>query len=147
MKLKSVILVFITLSFLSCSLNNDDNSNDDVIITQWNLVHITGGIAGVDEIFEIGDIIWFFDSLSGQLTVTNNNIDDTIQDGLDTGVYDYLFFDDGTNIFLLIDGNEFGAIDIATNNQEFTIDQNITSQGSGADGFLFQFEKSIVVVN
>ena len=147
MKLKSVILLFISFTFLSCSLGDNNNNNNEVVLTQWNLIHVTGGIAGVDETFEIGDIIWFFDDTSGQLTVTNNNTDDTVQDGLDTGVYNYSFIDTGTNVFISINDIEFGALLIFSNNQQFNIDQNITSEGSGADGFLFTFEKSIVVSN
>lgn len=147
MKFKSVILLFITCTFLSCSLNNNDNTPDETIITQWNLVNVSGGIAGVDNTFEIGEIIWMFDDLTGQLTVTNNNTNDTIEDGLNGGVYDYFFVDDGSQLFIIIDDSEYGAITISTDNQEFTIDQNITQAGTGADGFLFSFKKTTTVIN
>jgi len=45
---------------------------------------------------------------------------------------------DGNNTFLIIDGNEYGSITVLTNN--LIIDQNLTSTGTGADGFIYSFQ-------
>ena len=39
---------------------------------------------------------------------------------------------------LIIDDNEFGGLIILNNN--LTIDQNLTSTGTGADGFIYSFQ-------
>jgi len=78
-----------------------------------------------------------FNELQGSLTVLNNNTND-VEDGLDSGTYNYSLLDDGNNTFLIIDDNEFGGLIILNNN--LTIDQNLTSTGTGADGFIYSFQ-------
>ncbi len=50
---------------------------------------------------------------------------------------------DETNKFLIINDNEYGGLIV--NDTELIINQNITSSGSGADGFIYSFQKVIVV--
>ncbi|MFH6768348.1 hypothetical protein V8G56_06350 [Gaetbulibacter aquiaggeris] len=67
-----------------------------------------------------------------------NNNTNAVEDGLDSGTYRYDLLDDGKNIFLIIDDNEFGGLTLSNN--ILTIDQNLRSTGTGADGFIYSFQ-------
>ncbi|WP_299548426.1 hypothetical protein [Seonamhaeicola sp.] len=142
MKRKILILATIFLTITSCNLS-DDGNNEPTVITlyHWNLINVSGGLAGVDNDFEVGDIVWNYDQFTNKLYVENLNPDDMIEDGLDTGTYDFLIFDVATNLFTVLDGNEFGEIyNSETDNTILIIDQNSLSTGAGADGFIFTFK-------
>ncbi|WP_282136209.1 hypothetical protein [Seonamhaeicola maritimus] len=142
MKTKILILVTVFLTLTSCSLSNDTNEGPiEVTLVHWNLINVTGGIAGVDNDFEVGDIVWNADEFNSMLAVNNSNPDDTIEDGLDTGTYDFVLFETGGDIFTVIDGDEFGKIYISeTDNTLLIIDQNELSFGPQADGFIYTFK-------
>jgi len=136
------ILVISFLSLTNCSIGNNDNTQPQVVEVYWNLINVTGGVAGVNEDYALGTIIWRFNEASGVLSVENNNTDDTKQDGLDSGNYSYSILDDNGNMFLVVDSNEIGRLTITAN--EFVLNENETSQGSGADGFIYTFRKTTV---
>ncbi|GAA4897448.1 hypothetical protein GCM10023311_22820 [Flaviramulus aquimarinus] len=133
----------------SCSVNNVDNtSNNQITITQWNLINTSGGFAGVNDNFEIGDIIWVFNELTGSLTVINKNTDDMLQDGLDSGNYSYIFSENDSNLFLTVnDSIEFGLLTISEDTETFTLNQNVTLAGIAADGFIYTFEKMVIIID
>lgn len=143
MKNKFLIIISLMTIFTNCSLN-DTNDNDPIIIkTLWNLTNVSGGIAGVNNDFDLGTIIWTFSADNSTLTVINNNTDDTIEDGLDSGTYPYTIETIGDNSFLTLADNEYGKLTVSET--ELVIDQNITSTGTGADGFIFTFKRITLV--
>lgn len=56
----------------------------------WKLVNVSGGIAGTNDDFADGLITWKFNA-NHTVTITNNNTDDSKQDILESGTYDYVF--------------------------------------------------------
>ena len=128
-------MIFVVI-ITSCSINNDDDK-PQVVRSEWHLKNVSGGLAGVNNDFDFNQVIWMFNELQGSLTVLNNNTN-AVEDGLDSGTYNYSLLDDGTTTFLIIDDNEFGGLIILNNN--LTIDQNLTSTGTGADGFIYSFQ-------
>lgn len=113
--------------------------------TYWHLTNVSAGVAGVDNDFNLNDIVWSFDNTTNKLTINNTNTDDTIEDGFDSGVYNFSVTTVGSDEFLVIDSNEFGNV-VATQTQ-LTIDQNITTIGTGADGFIYTFTRVTIVEN
>ena len=135
--MKNLFLLFITYSFyITTSCTN--NGNNDGQTETWNLTNISGGIAGVNNDFQQGTIIWILNPQSSTLTIENNNTDNNY-DGFDSGIYAYNIQNISGKSFMIIEGIEFGGITILQN--EIIIDQNLTSNGSGADGFILRFEK------
>lgn len=131
--LTSIILIVISTS---CSINNENNK-PQVVRSEWHLKNVSGGLEGVNNDFVLNQIIWIFNESQSSLTVLNNNTN-AVEDGLDSGTYTYALLNDSNNTFLIIDDNEFGGLTIL--NDILTIDQNITSTGSGADGFIYTFQ-------
>ncbi|MBU3821433.1 hypothetical protein KO566_05125 [Flavobacteriaceae bacterium XHP0103] len=148
--MKKIILITL-LSFFSltnCSLGNDTNENQqEVVRVLWHLANVSGGINGVDNDFDINVVVWEFNEISKVLTVTNNNETPSLEDGLDTGTYPYYITEtgNGNEAFISLNNNEFGEI-IVTNNT-LVIDQNETSSGPAADGYIYTFSKQIIVEN
>ncbi|MCF7569290.1 hypothetical protein L3X37_13085 [Sabulilitoribacter arenilitoris] len=136
---KSVIFVLSCFFvFSSCSLNESDSSAPQEIEYYWHLIQVTGGVAGIDERFDVDTIVWNFDDDTGTLTVDNNNTDDSIEDGLDGGTYSFSVLDIDGNTYLLVDDEEIGSFNV--NQSTFTLDTNKMSTGTGADGFIYLFQ-------
>ncbi|MFI0427847.1 hypothetical protein [Mariniflexile sp. HMF6888] len=136
-------LSFITLT--NCSIGNNDDIPDQIITTYWHLTNVSGGVAGVDNDFDLNDIVWHFNNTTNKLTIKNTNTDDTIEDGFDSGVYNFSVTTVGSDEFLVINSNEFGKV-VVTQTQ-LTIDQNMTTSGTGADGFIYTFTRVNIVKN
>ena len=147
MKRYILIAFYCLITFTNCSISN--NNNDDipnqVIKTYWHLTNVSGGFAGVNHDFELGDIIWFFDEVTAELSVENLNTNNSLEDGLDTGNYIFSVQEVNNETFLIIDSNEFGNFTFSQT--ELVINQNITTSGSGADGFIYVFERVLVTEN
>lgn len=142
--MRHTLLILFTCFFIftNCSIKND-NTTPDVVRVYYNLINVSGGIEGVDDYFELGTITWTFNDETGILTVVNENIDNTKQDGLDSGDYNYSVLNSGGNSFLIVDSNELGSLEYITNN--LIINGNETSEGSGADGFIYTFSLTTVI--
>lgn len=124
----------------NCSLDNGNNNESGTItIVFWHLTNTIGGLAGIDDQFDLDTVIWSFNEVNGTLSIQNNNTNDTKQDGLPSGTYSFSVSLNSGNYFLYIDGAEFGSCSIS--DTELTIDQNITTSGSGADSFIYTFNK------
>lgn len=136
MNLKFLTSIILIVIITSCSINNEDNKIQ-VLRSEWHLKNVSGGLEGVNNDFVLNQVIWMFNEPQSSLTVLNNNTN-TVEDGLDSGTYTYALLNDGNNTFLIIDDGEFGGLTILNN--ILTIDQNITSTGSGADGFIYTFQ-------
>ncbi len=142
----SILIAFLSLITISnCTINNDENYNPQVYKTYWHLVNVSGGFAGVNNDFDLNKIVWFFDETENTLKVTNTNSTD-VEDGLDTGTYPYtLITGDNNMLFLSINSNEYGFLDISET--QLIIDQNITTNGTGADGYIYTFRRILVLDN
>ncbi|MGJ8591857.1 MAG: hypothetical protein ACSHXF_04880 [Aquaticitalea sp.] len=119
-------------ALVSCS-DDDDNSTQLSHTTTWNLTHVFGGFAGIDQTLPSGLVQWTFDSETDMLTVVNNNTDEMVVDFFDSGTYPYSIQNDGTNDLITIDGIDFGIYTETEN--EITIDQQVN------DGFLLTLTK------
>ena len=136
MNLKFVTSFILIVIITSCSINNEDDKIQ-VLRSEWHLKNVSGGLEGVNNDFVLNQVIWMFNEPQSSLTVLNNNTN-AVEDGLDSGTYTYDLLDDGKNIFLIIDDNEYGGLTISNN--ILTIDQNLRSTGTGADGFIYSFQ-------
>ena len=139
-------LIIVTLSLIlltNCSVS-DNNDENQIIKTYWHLRNVSGGLAGVNINFDFNKIVWSFDEETHIITVNNTNTDD-VEDGLDTGNYPYSILNVGSDSFLIINSNEFGGLTVSQT--QLIIDQNSTSTGGGADGFIYTFARVTVVEN
>lgn len=134
----------ITLLILFCvfTLTNCKKDDEDICCAypitlegSWSLVHIQGGFAGVDDVFENGIVVWYFDTETNTILVENNNIDNTVlYDGLESGTYSYEIVTENETDYLYIESSNFGVLTYSS--FQLSIDSNI-----GADGFLMVFER------
>ncbi len=138
--MKSKILVLVVVGFCGVIAScNDDSPQASTINGTWNLKNISGGLAGINDDYNQGIIKWIFDSHALTLTVENNNSQNTIYDGFESGIYSYSVLESGDNSYLIVEDTEFGGYTLTENN--LMIDQNKTSTGSGADGFIIELER------
>ena len=103
---------------------------------KWNLVHVYGGIMGVNEQYPAGDVTWNFtaDSVIVEHTGTNSTYF-----SLPSGTYAYDVIQTGGNTYLSISQSEMGQFII--NGTSMDIDQNKYSTGEGACGFYMELER------
>jgi len=141
MKWHLFIALFSLLAFTNCS--TDTNETPKAYVTYWHLVKVSGGIAGVNTIFEKDAIVWHFNDATSKLTVKNKNTNETIEDGLDTGNYTFSITEVGSDKFLNINSNEFGGFTLTQT--ALVIDQNKISNGTGADGFVYTFKLVVAI--
>ena len=122
--------------FTNC--NSDDDSNQaETLNGIWNVKNISGGFAGIDDEYDAGIITWTFNNQV--ITIVNNESQGNIYSGFESGTYNYSINEVNGNNYITINNAEYGGYALSINN--LTIDQNQTSSGSGADGFMLQFER------
>ncbi|MCB0446073.1 MAG: hypothetical protein KDD03_00905 [Gelidibacter sp.] len=131
MKTKYLFLVLFVCTLLSGCSSNDDPTPTTTI--EWNLISVTGGLAGVNDTFDPGLITWTFNSNTNTVIVVNNNTDDTLIDFFDSGTYTYVTTVVGSDVHVTIDGIEFGVITQTAS--QMTLDQQ------ALDGYLVTFTK------
>ncbi|WP_166965438.1 hypothetical protein [Yeosuana marina] len=139
-----VLLLLFSVTLNNCSLNSTNDTNTSQIIkSSWNLVNISGGFAGVNENFNTGEIVWSFNEDNSILTVTNTNTSGSIEYGPISGTYSFSVTNNGSNLFLFIDSNEFGSFTVTQN--QLIIDQSMTTNGSAVDKFIYIFQRSSII--
>ncbi len=150
MKVKFLVPIIALFLLFNCSVNDDNNTDQqepqEIQIYQWHLTNVSGGIEGVDLDFEMDTVIWVFtvDFVgSGTLQVQNNNTDTTLEDGLETGIFSVSIPVYDSQSILFIDGDEFGGV-LTPTEEDLVINQNITSNGAGSDGFIYTFKRKII---
>ena len=121
------------LVFTGCSTDNAHEKNDKLGGT-WSLINVSGGFAGIDEDFEKEAIVWKFDTKDGTLIVANNDGSNAINNGLPTGTYTYSVLQEKDLFYLEVNDKEIG--EIAIDKSQLVLDQNSTTMGNGADGFV-----------
>jgi len=130
-----IVCAFLILIFI-CSCTDNDDSN--ATIEKWNLINVSGGFAGIDLTIEKGEIIWTLNEHDSILDI-ENNYRGTFVVSLPTGRYSYFVEEINNTSYITIDRDEYGGIDILGN--QIVIDENISSTGTGADRFVFRFER------
>lgn len=128
----------------SCDKDEDATSfiNSGLVGT-WNLNNSSGGFAGISCDYQSGEVVFVFDNMDN-LSITNNVINTTALCGgqeigisLESHTYGVLTSNDKK--FLLVDDQEVGELKI--NEDQFTLNQNSSSEGSGADLYFLTFVK------
>lgn len=84
--------------------------NADFIMAKWDLININGGLSGVDQRFDRGEVTWEFDTEKVDI---QNNSDVEPMIGFETGTYDYSILE--SEIYMAqyeleINGNTLGPI-------------------------------------
>ncbi|MCM4162119.1 MULTISPECIES: hypothetical protein [unclassified Arenibacter] len=134
MKVYAIIpLLGLIFALNGCSTDGTAENSDKLNGT-WSLINVSGGFAGVDEDFEKGRIIWKFDAGEGTLAVSNNYGSNDNYYGLPIGTYTYSLLEVEGQYYLQLNDKEVGEVVVARS--KFLLDQNSTTSGSGADGFL-----------
>ena len=147
MKYSLIIACISLFTLTNCSLDSVNNDIPQVTKIIWNLKNVTGGIDGVDNDFATGKIVWEFKDATSSLTVSNTNTDTSIEDGLDSGNYTFSLTEIGSDTYLNINSNEVGKIIFTDSGNTLTINQNLKSTGTGTDGFVYMFTKSVIIDN
>ncbi len=73
------------------------------------------------------------------MIVVNNDDSSTIFNGLSSGNYNYSVLKEKDKYYLLVNDKEMGGI--LFTEAKLILDQNNTTSGSGADGFVLVLEK------
>lgn len=114
------IFFFLALVLISCS------KEDKGIQGKWNLVNVSGSIAGVNIDHPKGEIVWNF----GESLVITNNYNGNFNFSFPTGKYDYEIKDD---IKLFVNGTQFATI------TSMTDDELDLGQPQISDGVFYHF--------
>jgi hypothetical protein len=122
MNLKYLLLALILL-FIGCK--KDDNEG---IMGKWNLINVSGSIAGVNIDHPKGEIVWDF----GENLIITNNYTGNFDLSFPTGKYDYELKKDMT---LYINGNEFGTVTSLTDTSMEV------GQPKWSDGVFYKFSR------
>jgi len=138
----SILCCFALFFLISCE---DDEENIDPIIGSWNLTQLMGGLAGVDENYASGDIVWTFSEDSLFIEGSSPFIAE--------GANSYLIVEYGDSLFLNPNYRVESPTQFFTyleiNDDEMTLNENSvlymtdndTTLTTLADGFFYSFEK------
>ncbi|MCB0444073.1 MAG: hypothetical protein R2812_01185 [Gelidibacter sp.] len=122
MRTKLFILAVLSFTFLTNCNSDDTNSTTNPLSGLWNLTHISGGIAGFDQSYEIGDITWSFNTETQMVTIVNNVINNFTV--LQSGTYTYsVLTTDDQEASLIINDMNLGILEFSENT--VTIDQKV----------------------
>ncbi len=146
--MKRGLLITLCCFFIltSCTVKNDQEINPVKTKYLWHLIQVNGGIAGINDEFELETIIWTFNEGTLKLTIENKNLDDGKQDGFDSGTYDYTLKTVDNDAYLIVNDNELGKATFTQEQDGLTINENLKTSGNGADGFIYTFKRTVVVV-
>ena len=127
-------LICFVLLLSSCSRTDNNLGNEEAINVTWSLKSTVGGLAGTNVNFNMGTVLWTFNDSSNTLTVINNNTNDDVYDGLETGSYSYTMTTiDGLEYLIVNEDYNLGRLEYI--NSELTLDNGIP-----LDGLLLTFE-------
>ena len=128
---------------ISCNNTDDNNPTPQNVEGTWRLASVRGGIAGINDEFSDGSIVWTFET-GGNISVLNSNTDESKQDLIETGDYVYTFQPNpvtpetcAENIY--IDGVSYGC---------YTIDGNtLTMNQVESDGYEVILKRLPIAIN
>ncbi|MEO1253758.1 MAG: hypothetical protein AAFY41_02560 [Bacteroidota bacterium] len=100
----------------------------------WNLINVSGGLAGINDSYNKGLIIWSFGE--NMVEIENRSVDENYLDTFESGKYPYQIINSNNQLYqnLKVDGLNLGSI-TTLNNRQLIVDQR------AADGFLYFFER------
>lgn len=147
MKYSVIIACISFFALTNCSLDSVNNTQPQTTRILWHLNNVSGGPDNIDIDFPANKIVWEFKIENLSLIVTNTNTDTSIQDGLDTGIYTYEVKNEGGIEYLKINSIEVGKVTFTNNDTQLTINQNEKSTGTVTDGYIFTFDKTVIVAN
>ena len=130
--LSALLILFLTDS---CTVD-DDVIVDSNILGRWNLVQVSGTIAGTRYNFNYGDVTWDFALQS--VIVTNNNLNENLIGTFESGTYSYQVSNVAVEAFSCVQTISFFADDVNClqfDNNTLYISQNI------ADGITLKFNR------
>lgn len=140
MKLLPFFLFFLCL--LSCKNDDDIITNTDISDTntleldgKWSMISVTGGFIGTDHFFDKEVVVWIFDQTNKTIQVKNNNENNSLEDGLSSGTYEYSINTIEDNQELLINGNSIGNFELSDDKKKFILEEVFR------DGFRYEFER------
>jgi len=144
MKIKISILCCVLFFLISCQQEEEENT--DPIIGAWNLIELSGGIAGAQETYNPGDIVWTFTEDS--LFIQGSSLFISERES------SYLLVEYGDSLFI---DTYYNPADISfpyfshleLNDDEMMINENVglaiidndTIHAALADGLIFSLEK------
>lgn len=139
-----MILMLLLLSACEQGGQNEAGTSVDLKLGQalegsWNLVNISGGFAGIDQDIEAGEVLWTFDRQLSMLTIEKRQEPEAPFGGLPSGAYSYSLLPMDGKLYLIVDGAEEGEIFLQEG--QLVLDGNSRSEGSGADLFVFIFQR------
>lgn len=147
-KILLVLSCFVILTNCSVDDSNNDSFDDINYLTQWHLTNVTGGVAGIDDEFDLGVVIWTFkdENDTKSLSIVNENIDTTKEDFLDSGEYTYSEIEENSITYLVINNIEYGAITFPANSTttNLVLNTNQLSNATGSDGFVYTFQRVLI---
>lgn len=130
----SILGILLTALLAGCS-SESGATQDSVVEGQWKLVNVSGSFAGISHDFPAGTITWDFNPTTQMVTVINNNTDDTLNDVLETGVYNYQIVDSSDPNFcsqtIKINNNEMGCFSV--------VNDTLHISEAHVDGFSISF--------
>ncbi len=143
-RISKIVLALLILGggfFASCA-------TDDVVVPSpvmmeeklagvWNLVHIQGGLKGVQIDYAVGEVTWFFNDDSNTLLVENTIMTtgpENVYSGLDSGTYTFEVRQDKDMQILYVNDAKQG---------EFSITDDILKidEGLASDGLIYEFNR------
>lgn len=133
--MKRTFILFIasfSLLFLSCNNDDDPDNNSATISGTWSLINVSGGLAGVDEDFDKGLIVWTFNENTSTLTIENNSTGTFT--GYPSGNYNYSLETNNDVENITIDNFEMVISSLTEN-------EMIIDEGSILDGFFYKFSR------
>lgn len=94
MKTAQLLSAIFCFALLSACHHDDDPiytlpTTNKAFEGEWFLVQVNGSIAGTQDSFPEGEIIWNFNTANHTVTITNNNTDPDAVDLFDSGTYTY----------------------------------------------------------
>ncbi|WP_271781933.1 hypothetical protein [Aquimarina algiphila] len=135
--MKYFIYFFTSILIIGCSGDDDVVTNPDLNSSglggEWNLINVSGGFIGINENLDKGIIIWNFNETNKNVVITNNNMNDAINDILPSGTYNFSMVTINGNEELIINDRNLGNFELTNN--EFTIDEQFR------DGFRYTFQR------
>lgn len=149
-KIATLLVLLVCMFITSCSEDDPVNTQENPCALvfpgphhgTWNLINVSGSIAGVSHNFEPGTIKWTFEFCTNtDITVVNNNENELVEDFLETGSYNLTFteFDAGAPgcpQYWVINGTNFGCMSYSGVEPEtLTLTQQV------ADGYTLKFTR------
>lgn len=133
--MKHILLLILLLSFTGCV--KDDYTFENQLKGNFYLTKTIGGIAGSTAEYAYGDISWIFSD--GDLIVQRSG-NGPFESRIQEGSYRYQVIRSDGGIYLKIDGEEVGYMEVGYNT--LFINEVLHSNGGGIlDGYKYYFRR------